>query len=125
MQPLSLIGCLEALRASRAVGTLGQPLSLWRLLQGLARRANAGAASLQLEHHTRHLALCKWQRYGTGAEQQKLLPNANNTRTTNTDEAAVPNTAYRSVERATHASTLSVRAIEREAVRAMQLVLTA
>ncbi len=72
VQPLSLIGCLEALRASRAVGTLGQPLSLWRLLQGLARRANAGAAPLQLEHHTRHLALCKWQRYGPGCEQQRL-----------------------------------------------------
>ena len=94
-------------------------------LQGVARRANAGAASLQLEHHTRHLALCKWQRHGPGCEQQKLLPNANNTRTTNTGEEAVPNTAYRSFERATHASMLAVRAIEREAVRAMQLVLTA
>ena len=28
-----------------------QPLSLWRLLQGVARRANAEAASLRLEDH--------------------------------------------------------------------------
>ena len=43
-------------------------------LQGVARRANAGAASLQLKHHTSHLALCKWQRYGTGCEQTKAGP---------------------------------------------------
>ena len=46
VQPLSLIGCRSTGRRARA-----NALSLWRLLQGVARRANAGAASLQLEHH--------------------------------------------------------------------------
>ena len=60
-----------------------QPLSLWRLLQGLARRANAGAASLQLEHHTRHLALCKWQRYGPwGSTKPFQVGQLSDTRTT-------------------------------------------
>ena len=60
-----------------------QPLSLWRLLQGLARRANAGAASLQLKHHTSHLALCKWQRYGPcGSTKPFQVGQLSDTRTT-------------------------------------------
>ena len=73
--------CLAAVQSLSLSGMALLRLSQWRLLpgvrrnagaasvpvaalQGLARRANAGAASLRLEDHTRHLALCKWQRYG-------------------------------------------------------------